>query len=484
MQVNQNVNAANFMQVGNLANAADRIAKSESAGTGKDFASFLEPAAAKKEQEVSTFGAEMKDTDGRNTVSKTVSEVSPAKQPEKDGQPVDTVKKPAQADMASETPAEEMPEEDVTEAVIVTEKEMESVLEAVSQILQVVMNQFDLTAEELTQQLESFGMEMEDLLAADGQQLFFLNMHDAEPADLLINEDLNTQFGSFMQEMTKVQEIAEDLDIPLETVENILQNTDMETVLTKVADAPSALAKEEPVVLDVPDDAGDSAAESVQRAKPEVTVKDNRQAQSENKQDAFSESGDAVDDAAVFKTLKSGRNETKNTFENPILQAINDSVNAVTETAMQEETPVSASRIVEQIVERVKVEMNQNSSSLEMQLYPEHLGRIQIQVISKDGVMTARIAAETEAAKQAIENGLSNLREAMEQQDLKVEAVEVMVSTTGFGQSEAEQHMNEQQKSKRTNRDLDLSGSEEELPEETAEIEKMRAAGSSVSYTA
>ena len=99
--------------------------------------------------------------------------------------------------------------------------------------------------------------------------------------------------------------------------------------------------------------------------------------------------------------------------------------------------------------------------------------------------MTAKIVAETEAAKQAIEGGLTNLKDAMQHQNLKVEAIEVMVSTTGFERGNEEQMANEQRSTGRNRRKLDLSESDEEISlEEEAEAEKMKASGSSVSYMA
>ena len=174
----------------------------------------------------------------------------------------------------------------------------------------------------------------------------------------------------------------------------------------------------------------------------------------------------------------------KNTFENPILQAIQNAVNNV-ETVVNAEQPVQQVDIVRQVVEQVRVNMNQQATSLELQLYPEHLGRIQINVVSKDGVLTASIVAETEAAKQAIEGGLLNLKEAMQQQDLKVEAIEVMVSTMGFEKGEEQQQSFDEKGSSNPRRKIDLSELGEAIPvEDEVEIEKMKATGSSVSYRA
>ena len=156
---------------------------------------------------------------------------------------------------------------------------------------------------------------------------------------------------------------------------------------------------------------------------------------------------------------------------------------------MEDVTPVSETnvrpvQIVDQIVEQIRVNINEANTSMEMQLYPEHLGRIQIHVISKDGVMTAKIAAETETARQAIEAGLNNLKESLQNQNLKVDAIEVMVSTTAFAESDQRQEQYQQQGAGKRGTKLGFLDGEEEEAADEIEAQKMQVEGSSVSYRA
>ena len=66
----------------------------------------------------------------------------------------------------------------------------------------------------------------------------------------------------------------------------------------------------------------------------------------------------------------------------------------------------TAENITKQVVNQVKLTMKNDVTSLQMQLYPEHLGKVSIQVVSKNGVLTAQIAAENEVAKAALESQL------------------------------------------------------------------------------
>jgi flagellar hook-length control protein FliK len=60
-----------------------------------------------------------------------------------------------------------------------------------------------------------------------------------------------------------------------------------------------------------------------------------------------------------------------------------------------------------------------------IKLNPEHLGSISIELIQKGQGITARILTTTEAAKEALESNLHNLKHAFEAQSIKVDHVEI-----------------------------------------------------------
>lgn len=84
--------------------------------------------------------------------------------------------------------------------------------------------------------------------------------------------------------------------------------------------------------------------------------------------------------------------------------------------------------VVEQIVDRLKVHINKDSTTMTINLTPDELGKVELSVTSKNGVMTAQFIVESKTAKDAIENGLPALIEKFEHQGLKVEAVEVTIA--------------------------------------------------------
>ena len=128
-------------------------------------------------------------------------------------------------------------------------------------------------------------------------------------------------------------------------------------------------------------------------------------------------------------------------------------------------------------------------TSLQMQLHPESLGTLQIQISAKEGIMTAQFTAESLAVKAVLEGQMIQLQESFLQQDIKVEAIEVTVATHQFesnleqGREGSEQE--EAKQSKRRRIDLSRLEETEELSDAEELIAKiMSENGNSVDYLA
>lgn len=108
------------------------------------------------------------------------------------------------------------------------------------------------------------------------------------------------------------------------------------------------------------------------------------------------------------------------------------------------ETPVAATEplsqvdtqnIIRQINDYMRLNVSGPETSLEMQLNPANLGRVGINISVREGAVTAQIAVENATVKQALESQMVTLRENMNNQGLKVEAVEVTIASHEFEQN-------------------------------------------------
>ncbi len=164
----------------------------------------------------------------------------------------------------------------------------------------------------------------------------------------------------------------------------------------------------------------------------------------------------------------------------------------VTQTVVQ--TRINVEDIMRQVSQMTRVMVSQAESSIEMQLNPANLGKVYLQVVSREGVITAQLAAQNEAVREALESQVAVLKENMNQQGIKVEAIEVTIASHEFErnleqnqQSPAQEQQEENaRKSSRRNINLnsleDLEGAMTEEEDLVAKI--MTDQGNSVDLTA
>lgn len=474
MQVNDNVNAANLLLVGAQASSGKAGDKSLDNKTG--FAEVFAGVAEKQSNSVQKTESDSEENLAVNEKRDSASYAETEKS-------VDTKQKTdvttAEQDVVSV-------KEEVSEDVDVPEEVVATISTTISLLLQNLLQEFSLTKEELAGTLERLGVNAEELLSESGMKKFFLEMNQAEVSDLVVNENLNEKLQSFMNQCVDIFDALEQLEADGQIS---LSDIDMDTLLTE------AVLKTESADT-VPELSGVEPSKDVMLSEPVVIV-DKEVAQDKGPQEHtdFQQNPESDSESSNFQyekktVVQSGKerilqDDSQTTFKNPILQSIENAVNQVQDIAEVETAqPVRGQEIINQIVEQVRINMNQNTTSLEMQLYPEHLGKIQINVVSKDGVMTARIVAETEAAKQAIEGGLTNLREAMDSQNLKVEAIEVMVSTAGFERGNENQESAAGNQNTKRGSGKAVLDAEPEEEDDVAEEERRKITGSSVSYSA
>ena len=197
-------------------------------------------------------------------------------------------------------------------------------------------------------------------------------------------------------------------------------------------------------------------------------------------------SSDGTDSATKGQTSEQNNSQQVVTSFN---QALDNTVNAnVNVDVVTFTTDVQEADIIRQIIDQIKVTATKEIQSMEVQLNPENLGKVYVNVEAKDGVMQAKIIAETEAAKSAIENNLAILKENFSNNEIKVEAIEVMVAAYGFFEESQNGDFDNQEQTNDTSKSIgsinvsDL-GDEELTEEEELEVEIMKSKGNTVSYT-
>ena len=185
--------------------------------------------------------------------------------------------------------------------------------------------------------------------------------------------------------------------------------------------------------------------------------------------------------------------DNQHTVRNDFIQNLNQAVNDTVQVAKPESVRMQQMvDIVNQVVEKIKVSIGTESTSMEMQLNPEHLGKLLLNVSSKNGVMTAVFSVQSEEAKAALESQMYTLRENLELRELKVDAVEVNVTDFDFSHSDQQTMNGDQSKADNGNGrqmkfEFDDESSEEAVSNEEKEAVRkqvMRDNGSQIDFTA
>lgn len=361
---------------------------------------------------------------------------------------------------------------------------MEVLGSAAVELIQEIADAFGITAEELQVAMDSLGMEQMDVLDASKLGALLLNLGGAEDLYALVTDgELYDTYRMLMNQLNGVlQESADALGTEPEQLQALIQDNlesgipaEEGIVQTEQPEREVELWRQDSRPVDVQSDEetdGVGMQETVQKVQES---QETRNQGDTRKQERHSEG--KSDREPQFNLLL--QNLRAERFQPQTVQA----------QSVAQSSPWSESTqdIMNQILDYMKLQLNAESTNLEMQLHPASLGTLQIQLASKAGVVTANFIAQNEAVKAALETQMIQLKEQFEEQGIRVESIEVTVQTHEFERNLDEQGRgrNEQPGKKSRTRRINLNGdvSMEDMEEEP-ETDRMTAVGSTVEYTA
>lgn len=333
-----------------------------------------------------------------------------------------------------------MSEEELTRA-------MEVLNGAVSDVKDMLMQELQISEEELEALMQECDLNDMDLLQLGNVKEIMLKAVDASDVTaLLTNEGLYSQsktieamFAEIMQSVEATLDAEpKEVDALAEAVNKLQSKTD------------------EPVLVEVVNNTEETA-----ELKSGETQK-----QAETNQNPMQENN-----------FFGGQNQ---------MAQVADNVQNVSSQAVSY-TNVEAENIMRQIMDHMQVQLNADSTEVNMQLHPESLGTLQIRISAKEGVMTAQFTTTSETVKAVLEGQMIQLQQQLDQQNIKVEAIEVTVQSHAFEsalEKGNEQQPEEEAKKNKTRRiDLNLFEDSQDLETEDRILaEMMEASGNSVDY--
>ena len=343
----------------------------------------------------------------------------------------------SQTKKAEETKPTEAMQNNTTEEVVPDEKTLEKIAGLLQAVQQTVMELLNLTAEDLEQLLSDQGLSMVDLLQAENlQQLVLTESGATNILEVLTDETLSDTLNRLMQAVEELLAEA-DLGMSPEQLQSLLERAKL-LQESNQADKGEDVTKEQPLTNQ---ETNSEAAMSVQDAKEENTIISNQgdrdksievEVTKTNTQESSSETQSELSrkDGQELKATEQFEAFLNNLSKASTTNQVSFNGNMVQGTVIRE--------IANQIIERIRVTIQPEQTSMELQLNPEHLGKVNLSVQSKNGVMTAQFVVQNEVSKEAIESQLHTLKEALNQQGIRVEEIEVTIAAYSFQQNDKE----------------------------------------------
>lgn len=409
-------------------------------------------------------------------------------------------------------------------------EDMKGKLETFSEdVKEVLQEKLGVTEEELTEAMETLGLTVMDLMEPAKLASLVMELTGSQDiGGLLLSEDFQLLMGDIslltQDLMSQMQVTPEEMTQLIEQLEKVMQNTPEETTaqdamleegILSSAEELSEDASQNAVQTDVLSEQAESAQKVSEGAQPvkqqaeEHVAEEAEGAQDEAVQtesvkvsaEDDSQSGLTEEDGTQKESmtgLKENNQEagTEKTGQQQTVsyQTTTQTINqGQTVEVIQTHTVIDVEDVMRQISQMTRVVISQAESSIEMQLNPANLGKVYLQVVSKDGAITAQLAAQNEAVKEVLESQIAVLKENMNQQGMKVEAIEVTIASHEFERNLEENQQNapqqqEAEKNHSSRRNINLNSLDELeglMSEEENLVAKIMAEqGNSVDLTA
>ncbi len=106
---------------------------------------------------------------------------------------------------------------------------------------------------------------------------------------------------------------------------------------------------------------------------------------------------------------------------------LNNNQIAAEKSAFSIRQPVRTSDVVNQVMEQAKVILGQDKSEMVIQLKPDHLGKLELKVVTEQGIVAAKFIAESQQVKEIIETNMQLLKDSLQKQGIAIDGVSVQV---------------------------------------------------------
>lgn len=401
-----------------------------------------------------------------------------------------------------------------------TESEVKKITDDISsQIVEKVTDDLDISEDELNNAMQLLGLTAMDLLNPANLAALYCEVtgNASDPQALVLNADFTALFND-------VSQVASENDAQLDLLSQLTASDDGEILdadivssadTTDTNESTGSVNTPEKTVDSSYDDTAASGQNINDTADEAVKVYDGgTQDSSYKNSDEGTSSGETGNDITSDENTEKtqSKSQVDSSFDdsgerilhhedgahsdNSVLHAsVREQLNTDTSFEMsqsQSRLRVDTTDIIRQIVDSMSISNTTEESAINLQLTPESLGRMYINVSQKNSEISARIAVSNEAVKEALQTQMVNLKEALNNSGIRVNEVEITVASHEFERNLEQGAANDSRQQESTNSyngsNSSGSGTDSDMMQDRAEerlvTQIMRDNGNSVDFTA
>lgn len=414
-----------------------------------------------------------------NTVKKDLAvEQKPAQNADKTDQKSDTVHRDQDGNVAQDTRTDGRTDNDTAAA--------EEVEKSAKDLVEDIAEKMDMTPEEVEKAMEILGLTAVELFDTDNLKQLLLSLSGNTDEMALLTDE--TLYGNLQDLLGTVEESLATLQEELG-----LSDEEMEALMKQMlAGQDGTDAVEEPEVnLEGMKDYTVSVQKDGETVQVKVTVDDESGNKSVQESVTGTSAKEVQDSQKMQERDASAGNGREGREGQALLQAEAPAeIPEVPAEAPAEYRSMQTQEIMNQIVEYMKINVKADTQTMELQLHPASLGTVNVQIVAKDGGLTAHFTTQNETVRAVIETQLIQLKHQFEEQGIKVDAVEVTVANHAYGEQFSQDSGNTEQDQSKASKgrrriNLDqLEGEEEMEDSDRIAVEMMQANGGTVDYMA
>lgn len=373
-------------------------------------------------------------------------------------------------------------------------------VEKAAEVLEQAAESLSVSAEAVTEAMQELGMELTDLLVPDRITELMMALTGEDQMSLVTDEALYNK----MMELTALtkeagEELMKELSLTPEDLRQMLQQLGTQEADMELSGTPG----EQNIVLAAGTDertsglmaANEKEQTGAQQTEQSYMTADDTQNSARQDGMQIAAGGRVEENSAQTRENGEAFADGGQGFAEHLMNRANEFMEALAQETEGPDSYLDAGQIMKQITDFMRTHLHAQGSSVELQLHPASLGTLNISVTAKNGIVTAQFTAQDEAVKAMLEGQVAELRSRLDEQGVKVEAIEVTVSSHEFERN-LEQNANqdadergEAEAKRRTTRRLNLDELGEEDAEELDDAEQiardmMRIHGNRLDYLA